>query len=103
VMEGKRDGSTGEVRKTRLFIYSEDFVEFFRLIKSAAEFIKAHPLPADVRAKREKYWAGQRQRQQDVRSRPAAAGARSRPPTHGTLGPGGGASRYAPDARSSPV
>src|SRR3954451_2346695 len=36
--EGKRDDKTAEVRKTRLFVYSEDFVEFFRLIKSAAEF-----------------------------------------------------------------
>ena len=43
--EGKRDEATGEVRKTRLFVFSEDFVEFFRLIKSAAEFIKANPVP----------------------------------------------------------
>jgi hypothetical protein len=59
LMEGKRDESNGEIRKTRLFIYSEDFVEFFRLIKSAAEFIKEHPLPADVREKRKHFWAKQ--------------------------------------------
>jgi hypothetical protein len=56
LLEGKRDDSTGEVRKTRLFIYSEDFVEFFRLLKSAGEFIKANPLPEDARRKRDAYW-----------------------------------------------
>ena len=59
LMEGKRDEASGDVRKTRLFIYSEDFVEFFRLIKSAAEFIKQNPLPNEVREKREQYWAKQ--------------------------------------------
>src|SRR3954453_11712199 len=41
--EGKRDEKTDEVRKTRLFAYSEDFVEFFRLMKGLSEFVKAHP------------------------------------------------------------
>jgi len=59
LMEGKRDDKTGEVRKTRLFIYSEDFVEFFRLVKSTAEFIKANPVPEAIRVKREKFWAAQ--------------------------------------------
>jgi hypothetical protein len=59
LMEGKRDEGSGDVRKTRLFVYSEDFVEFFRLIKSAAEFIKQHPLPDEVREKREQFWARQ--------------------------------------------
>ena len=68
LMEGKRDEANGEVRKTRLFVYSEDFVEFFRLVKSAAEFIKANPVPPEVAAKREKFWAKQ------------AAGAKPRPP-----------------------
>jgi hypothetical protein len=58
-MEGKRDEESGNVRKTRLFVYSEDFVEFFRLIKSAAEFIKQNPLPNKVREKREQFWAKQ--------------------------------------------
>ena len=55
--EGKRDEKTNEVRKTRLFVYSEDFVAFFKMIKGAAEFIKAHPVPEDVRKKRETFWA----------------------------------------------
>jgi hypothetical protein len=59
LMEGKRDDATADVRKTRLFVYSEDFVEFFRLVKSAAEFIKANPLPRDVQDKRDRYWSKQ--------------------------------------------
>ena len=70
LMEGKRDEETGEVRKTRLFVYSEDFVEFFRLVKSTAEFIKANPVPEDVRRKREKFW--QKQQAQGVAAGPAA-------------------------------
>ena len=57
--EGKRDEKTGEVRKVRLFLFSEDFVEFFKLMKGTAEFIKAHPLPDEVKRKREKFWAKQ--------------------------------------------
>lgn len=58
--EGKRDEKTDEIRKTRLFIFSEDFSEFFRMVKELAEFIKANPVPDDVRRKREKFWAIQR-------------------------------------------
>jgi hypothetical protein len=72
LMEGKRDEASGDVRKTRLFVYSEDFVEFFRLIKSAAEFIKQNPLPNNVREKREQYWA--RQSARDRRGTGAASG-----------------------------
>jgi len=57
--EGKRDDRTGEVRKTRLFVYSEDFVEFFKLMKGLAEFVKAHPVPEDVRKKRDRFWTKQ--------------------------------------------
>ena len=70
LMEGKRDEKTGEVRKTRLFIYSEDFVEFFRLVKSTAEFIKVNPVPEEVRTKREKFW-----RRQNQSAAPAASSA----------------------------
>ena len=57
--EGKRDDKTGEVRKTKLFVFSEDFPAFFRLIKETAEFVKANPVPDKVKQKREKYWAKQ--------------------------------------------
>lgn len=56
--EGSRDDK-GEVRKTRLFLFSEDFVAFFRMVKSTAEFIKANPVPEAVRKKRAAFWAKQ--------------------------------------------
>jgi hypothetical protein len=57
LMEGKRDEKTGEIRKTRLFVFSEDFGAFFRMIEKASAHTKAHPVPADVRKKRERFWA----------------------------------------------
>ena len=55
--EGKRDDATGEVRKTRLFVFSEDFGEFFDLLEQTARFIKAHPVPEDVERRRRRFWA----------------------------------------------
>jgi hypothetical protein len=55
--EGKRDEKTNEVRKNRLFIYSEDFVELFRMLGDTAQFIKAHPVDPKVKAKMQKIWA----------------------------------------------
>ena len=57
--EGKRDEATGEVRKTRLFVFSEDFVEFFRMLHETAQFIKANPVPDEVKKKRQRFWARQ--------------------------------------------
>jgi hypothetical protein len=57
--EGKRDEKTDEVRKTRLFVFSEDFVEFFKLMKATAEFVKAHPVPDEVKKQRARFWAKQ--------------------------------------------
>lgn len=54
--EGKRDESTGEVRKTRLFLYSEDFIPFFKLLQATAQFIRANPVPKDVAARRQRFW-----------------------------------------------
>jgi len=59
VTEGKRDESTGEVRKTRVFVYSEDFIPFFKMLQAAAVFIKDHPVPDEVKKKRERFWAKQ--------------------------------------------
>lgn len=57
--EGKRDDASGDVKKTRLFVFSEDFIEFFRLMKQTSEFIKANPLSPKVKQRREKFWARQ--------------------------------------------
>jgi len=55
--EGKRDEKTGEVRKTRVFVYSEDFVAFFRMVQETAKFIRAHPVPEEVKQQQIKFWA----------------------------------------------
>ena len=55
--EGKRDQETGELRKSRVFIYGEDFTSFFRLLHETAAFIRANPLPEEVRKRRERFWA----------------------------------------------
>jgi hypothetical protein len=55
--EGQRDEKTGDVRKARVFVYSEDFVEFFRLVKAADEFIKQNPVPPEVSQRQQKFWA----------------------------------------------
>jgi hypothetical protein len=55
--EGKRDEASAEVRKTRVFVFSEDFPAFFQMVKESAEFIKSHPVPANVQERRRKFWA----------------------------------------------
>lgn len=57
--EGKRDKVTDEVRKTSLYVFSEDFVSFFKLLKETAEYVKAHPLPAEMVEKRARFWKKQ--------------------------------------------
>ena len=55
--EGKRDIATNEVKKTRLFIYSEDFSPYFRMLHETAQFIKTHPVPEEIKLRRQRYWA----------------------------------------------
>jgi hypothetical protein len=55
--EGKRDEKTGDIRKTRLFVFSEDFDAFFKLVERASAHIKSHPVPIEVRKKRQNFWA----------------------------------------------
>lgn len=57
--EGKRDPATGAVKKNSLYIYSEDFVEYFNLLKATAEFIKANPVPDAVQRRQAAYWKRQ--------------------------------------------
>ena len=59
--EGKRDEKTDEVRKTRLYVFSEDFPSFFRLVQEAAVFIRANPVPKEVKEKRDRFWARQKE------------------------------------------
>ncbi|HEV2296705.1 MAG TPA: DUF3276 family protein [Tepidisphaeraceae bacterium] len=64
--EGKRDNASGDVKKTRLFLFSEDFVAFFRLMKETSEFIKANPVSPKVKQKRERFWTRQNATAKDV-------------------------------------
>jgi hypothetical protein len=59
--EGYRKPDSDEVRKSRIFLYSEDFVQFFRMLHETAQWIKANPLPEEVKQKRERYWKKQRE------------------------------------------
>ena len=55
--ESKRDPATGETKKTKVFVYSEDFAQYFRMLHETAQFIKAHPVSEEVKLKRQRYWA----------------------------------------------
>jgi hypothetical protein len=57
--EGKREEKTDEVRKTRLFIFSEDFVEFFKMLHETAVFVREHPVPDAIKRKRARFWEKQ--------------------------------------------
>jgi hypothetical protein len=70
--EGKRDESTGEVRKTRVFVYSEDFKEYFKMLQAAALFIRANPVPEEVKKKRDRYWARSAESSPPARLNPQA-------------------------------
>jgi len=74
ITEGKRDEKTGDVRKTKLFVWSEDFVAFFRMLHEMAKHIRENPVPDDIRQKRERYWA-----KQATAGKPPVAGAPVKP------------------------
>lgn len=54
--EGNRKKDSDEIRKTRLFVFSEDFPAFFDLIRQAADFVRSHPVEEKVRRKQMAYW-----------------------------------------------
>lgn len=58
--EGKRDEKSGEVRKTSLFVFSEDFAAFFKMLHETAVFVREHPVPDEVKKKQDSYWARRR-------------------------------------------
>jgi len=62
--EGKRDDKTNDLRKVSLFLFSEDFDSFFKLMRETEAFVRAHPVPKEVQAKRQKFWAKQKQPKQ---------------------------------------
>lgn len=78
--ESKRDPETGEVKKVKLFIYSEDFGQYFRMLHETAQFIKSHPVPEEVKERRQRYWA-KKEAEQAAAAREAAAAAKPIHPT----------------------
>lgn len=71
--EGKRDEKSGELKKCSLFVFSEDFANFFQLAREAEQFVQAHPVSAEVRKKREQFWSKQK-------SKPMAQSSKTNPP-----------------------
>lgn len=77
--EGRRDKQSGEVRKMRINLFSEDFDAFFDLLRQAEAFIKAHPLSPEFMKKRKQFWSNiaRRSKKSPSRSespRPCASG-----------------------------
>lgn len=54
--EGKREEGSDEVKKMKLFVYSEDFGLFFRMLHETAQWIRANPVPDEVKKRRQRYW-----------------------------------------------
>jgi hypothetical protein len=67
--EGKRN-EANELRKLSLFVFSEDFPEFFRMLHETAQFIKSNPVSDDVKAKRARYWKRKDTEARDADSKP---------------------------------
>jgi hypothetical protein len=44
ITDGRRD-KEGELRKSYVYVFSENFAEFFRMLQETAQYIKAHPAP----------------------------------------------------------
>ena len=57
ISEGKRDEDSGEVKKTKVFVFSEDFGQFFRMLHETAQYLKANPVPEEIKLRRQRYWA----------------------------------------------
>ena len=58
--EGKRDPKTDELRKSWVMVWADDFPAFFRMLQETAQFIKANPVPEEVRQSRAKWLARQK-------------------------------------------
>lgn len=79
--EGKRDENSDEVRKTRLYVFSEDFSAFFKMLQETAVFIRANPLPEEIKQKRANYWKKKAREEKGQNDRPTPkGGAQGAPP-----------------------
>jgi hypothetical protein len=76
--EGKRDPETNEVKKIKLFVFSEDFPAYFRMLHELAQFIKAHPVSPEIKMRRMRYWA-KKEAEAAAAARMAAEAAAAKP------------------------
>jgi hypothetical protein len=77
--ESKRDDAGVEPRKTRVYLYGEDFAAFFSMMRALAGWMKEHPLDSQFLARRKAFWSrkadddsGQKRRASSVEQGPAA-------------------------------
>jgi hypothetical protein len=54
--ESRRDEKSDEPRKTRLLVFSEDFDAFSGMFRDAMEFVRANPVPLEVRRRQDERW-----------------------------------------------
>lgn len=54
--EGRRDDQTGEVRKSRVLVFSEDFEAFGKLFADTMKFVREHPVSDKVARRQESFW-----------------------------------------------
>ena len=80
ITEGKRDEDSGEVKKIKVYVPAEDFGQFFRMLHETAQFIKGHPVPEEIKLRRQRFWA-KKEAEQAAAAREAAASAKPISPT----------------------
>ena len=54
--EGRRDEKSGEIRKNRINIFSEDFPAFWNLLSDLAKWVRSHPVPPKVASRQAALW-----------------------------------------------
>ncbi len=79
--DGRRDPETDELRKSMLFLFSQDFPAFFKMLHDTAQWIKANPVPEEVRQRQQQY--KQRSGGKGVATGPAARARRPDAPQKG--------------------
>lgn len=54
--EASRVKGTDDLRKTRIFVYSEDFKAFFDMLSETLRFTVEHPVPKAIADERAAFW-----------------------------------------------
>jgi hypothetical protein len=83
ISEGKRE-ENGDLRMTRLCVFSEDFPDFFKMLRESEAYIGAHPVPEAVRNRRRDFWAKQAAPKTQNNLQSGAAGGKQMKPAGAT-------------------